>query len=92
MKKLKGSGKKLKRLEKKLKLYGIHPKIVKWVESFLVDKTQSVVLDRKLSNLALIISGVLYAAVLRPVLCLIFVNDVEHCILHCIVCCFAVYT
>ena len=34
-----------KLLVKKLTLYGIHPKIVKWVESFLTNRTQSVVVD-----------------------------------------------
>ncbi|KAL5247624.1 hypothetical protein ACHWQZ_G019491 [Mnemiopsis leidyi] len=47
-----------KLLLEKLQLYGIHPKILKWIESFLIDRKQAVVVDGHLSFLALILSGV----------------------------------
>ena len=56
-----------KLLVKKLTLYGIHPKIVKWIESFLTNRTQSVVVDGTFSLLALIISGVPQGTVLGPI-------------------------
>ena len=78
-----------KLLLRKLRLYGIHPKIVKWIESFLSDRKQSVVVDGYHSFLSLILSGVPQGTVLGPILFLIFINDIENCILHSIVRCFA---
>ena len=37
-------------LLRKLQLYGIHPKIVKWIESFLSNRKQAVVVDGHLSQ------------------------------------------
>ncbi len=73
----------------KLHLYGIHPKIINWVESFLKDRTQTVVVDGHLSILAIIISGVPQGTVLGPILFLIFINDIALCIIEAILRCFA---
>ena len=78
-----------KLLLKKLRLYGIHPKIVKWIESFLSNRQQSVVVDGCHSLISLILSGVPQGTVLGPILFLIFINDIENCIIHSIVRCFA---
>ena len=74
---------------KKLHLYGIHPKIVSWIESFLTDHKQAVVVGGKLSVLTPIISGVPQDMVLGPILFLIFINGIEYCISSSIVGCFA---
>ena len=78
-----------KLLIRKLVLYGIHHKVINWIESFLSNWKQAVVVDGHLSLLAAIISGVPRGTVLGPILFLIFINDIENCIVHFIVRCFA---
>ena len=76
-------------LIKKLSKYGIHPKIIKWIDSFLNDRTQQVVVDGQLSVAALIISGVPQGTVLGPILFLIFINDITFCVTNSVIRCFA---
>ena len=79
----------LRLLIRKLALYGIHSKVINWIESFLSNRKQAVVVDGHLSLLAAIISGVPQGTVLGPILFLIFIDDIENCIMHSIVRCFA---
>ena len=79
----------LKLLISKLKRYGFHDKLIEWIESFLSDRKQAVVVDGHLSFLALIISDVPQGTVLGPILFLIFINDIELCISDSIIRCFA---
>ena len=78
-----------KLLIRKLHCYSFDPKIIRWINSFLSDRKQAVVVDGHSSFLAPIISGVPQGTVLRPILFLIFINDIEHCITNSIIRCFA---
>ena len=76
-------------LIKKLERYGINPKVVNWIKSFLSDRSQQVVVDGHMSILALIISGVPQGTVLGPILFLVFINDINTCITTSTIRCFA---
>ena len=76
-------------LLKKLEIYGFHSKVVSWIRSFLTGRCQIVVVDGCKSSPAVILSGVPQGTVLGPILFLIFINDIEHCITKSIIRCFA---
>ena len=76
-------------LLKKLRKYGIHEKVIDWIQSFLSDRTQTVVINGVHSFIAIIISGVPQGTVLGPILFIIFINDIGGCVKHSIVRCFA---
>ena len=78
-----------KHLLKKLQIYGVHSRIIRWIESFLQNRQQAVVVDGHLSVLGSIVSGVPQGTVLEPILFLVFINDVDQCIMHSIIRCFA---
>src|SRR5690606_35075301 len=59
----------------KLKAYGVSQLLLKWIEAFLIDRTQRVVVDNVLSDPAPVSSVVVQGSCLGPLLFLVYVND-----------------
>ena len=65
------------RLLAKLKSYGIGGKLLTWIEAFLKDRKQRVIVNSQHSNWTEVTSGIPQGSVLGPILFLIYINDIE---------------
>ena len=83
------------RLTHKLHYYDIRGNLLQWIQSFLTNRTQRVVVDGTCSSACSVTSEVPQGSVLDPVLFLIYINDItsnihsrlrlfaDDCLLYC---------
>ena len=67
---------------KKLAIFGVQPRSVKWVRSFLSGRSQRVKIGSKISSAREVTTGVPQGGVLSPLIFVLFVSDLQDWLLH----------
>ena len=65
------------RLLLKLKAHGIGNDMIKWIQKWLIDRRQRLVVDGEVSNWKSVLSELRQGSVLGPILFLIYINDLD---------------
>ena len=66
----------------KLELYGLQPRSVRWIRSFLSDRSQCVRIGNQISSPRLVPTGVPQGGVLSPLVFVLFVSDLQDWLKH----------
>ena len=69
-----------KRLIQKLKCLNVNFELVKWIEAWLSDRKQRVIVNGVASDCVDVVSSVVQGSVLGPILFTIYINDIDECL------------